>query len=176
MIEREMLMREKPMREKVVAYITSGARLLVFAHVDSPEAGVQVPAGTIEAGEDPAEAVVREACEETGLCDLEVRSCLGAQDYRFVRGTTAHFHRRHYFHLVAAGAVPERWRHLERHPSTGGPDPIAFELHWARIPDEVPPLAAELGAFLDRLSPATDSAGSPAAEDRTSLSPTRADR
>jgi len=40
--------------EKVVAYITQGDRPLVFSHPLCPEAGVQVPAGTIEEGEAPA--------------------------------------------------------------------------------------------------------------------------
>ena len=33
--------------QKVVAYITNGQRLLVFTHPLSPEAGIQVPAGTM---------------------------------------------------------------------------------------------------------------------------------
>ena len=37
--------------EKAFAYITRDDELLVFRHVDSPEAGIQVPAGTIEPGE-----------------------------------------------------------------------------------------------------------------------------
>jgi 8-oxo-dGTP pyrophosphatase MutT (NUDIX family) len=144
--------REKPMREKVVAYVTHGDRLLVFTHLDFPDAGVQVPVGTIEPGEQPAETVLREACEETGLCDLEIRACLGVQDRRFVRDGIGHHHRRHYYHLIASGTVADRWRHLESHPSSGGPDPIAFDLYWVRVPDGVPELAGDLGVFLGDLS------------------------
>ena len=53
--------------EKVVAYIMSGSRLLVFRHVDLPEARVQAPAGTVDPGEAPDDAVLWEAQEETGL-------------------------------------------------------------------------------------------------------------
>ena len=52
--------------QKVVCYVVHRTRLLVFSHED-PLAGVQVPAGTIELGEDPAEAAVRETFEETTL-------------------------------------------------------------------------------------------------------------
>jgi 8-oxo-dGTP diphosphatase len=159
--------REKPMREKVVAYITHGDCLLVFTHVDFPGAGVQVPVGTIEPGEPPEEAVLREAFEETGLADLGLVRALGIQDRRFIRGTIGHFHRRHYFHLRAHGAVPERWRHLECDPCTGGGEPIAFELYWVRLPDQVPELAGDLGAFLPDLTPdgAALGAGSDAGRD-----------
>lgn len=54
-------------KDKVLAYITHGNRLLVFRHPHAPEAGIQVPAGTVEEGEDPGTAVLREAAEETGL-------------------------------------------------------------------------------------------------------------
>ena len=41
-------------KRKVFAYITHRCHLLVFWHVDVPEAGIQVPAGTVEPGESPA--------------------------------------------------------------------------------------------------------------------------
>ena len=47
-------------RNKVFAYIIRGEHLLVFRHVDFPEAGIQIPGGTMEGGEDPALAVLRE--------------------------------------------------------------------------------------------------------------------
>ena len=62
--------------EKVAAYITRDTHLLVFRHVHS-EAGIQVPAGTLEPGESPNDGVLREAREETGLDCLEVRRFLG---------------------------------------------------------------------------------------------------
>ena len=49
-----------PPKHKVYAYITYANRLLVFRHVDGPDAGIQVPGGTIEEGEAPDEAVMRE--------------------------------------------------------------------------------------------------------------------
>ena len=49
------------LKQKVYAYITHANRLLVFRHVDEPDAGIQVPGGTMEEGEAPDEAVMREA-------------------------------------------------------------------------------------------------------------------
>jgi 8-oxo-dGTP pyrophosphatase MutT (NUDIX family) len=57
--------------EKVTAFVTRstshGTELLLFEH---PRAGIQLPAGTVEADEPHAAAAAREACEETGLLDL----------------------------------------------------------------------------------------------------------
>lgn len=124
------------MAEKVVAYVTWGGRVLVFRHVDVPQAKVQVPAGTVEAGEDLWEAVVREAEEETGLAGLEVVSYLGRRDYTFRNEEGAQpTRRRHFFHLRFEGEAPERWRHMERYPSEGPEEEILFELWWVR-PEE----------------------------------------
>lgn len=64
--------------QKVTAFITrerDGVKeLLVFKH---PTAGIQIPAGTVEKGEDIETAVKREAYEETGLRFVEVESYLG---------------------------------------------------------------------------------------------------
>ena len=65
-------------KHKAFAYITWQGRLLVFRQPDFPEAGVQVPAGTIEVDEMPEAAVLREAYEETGLAHLTVVRFLGA--------------------------------------------------------------------------------------------------
>ncbi|NKB67490.1 MAG: NUDIX domain-containing protein [Candidatus Latescibacteria bacterium] len=66
--------------EKVTGYVTrnsdSGApELLVFQPVD---VGVQVPAGTVEPGEDIDAAALREVMEETGLTGLRPVRFLGS--------------------------------------------------------------------------------------------------
>ena len=64
--------------QKVTAFIVRERddvkELLVFKH---PTAGVQIPAGTVEAGEDVETAVKREVYEETGLQFVEIESYLG---------------------------------------------------------------------------------------------------
>ena len=145
---RQALMSSQRIVEKVVAYITKDRQLLVFRHVDS-EAGIQVPAGTLEPGESPDEGVMREAQEETGLDSLEVRRFLGTRDYDMSPYGLAEFHRRYYYHLECTGDAPSVWRHLE----TGGGTTkgIEFELYWAMLPDHVPELAAVQDDFLVEL-------------------------
>lgn len=58
---------------KTLAYIISNNKLLVFKHRDYAEAGVQVPAGTVESGESVEKALYREILEETGILQSEQR-------------------------------------------------------------------------------------------------------
>ncbi len=64
--------------EKVTAFVTrqrNGAtELLLFKH---PTAEFQIPAGTVEDGETPETAVIREVFEETGLRRVKIDKPLG---------------------------------------------------------------------------------------------------
>jgi ADP-ribose pyrophosphatase YjhB (NUDIX family) len=135
--------------QKVIAYITHGDELLVFEEPDFPEAGTQVPGGTLESQELPAAGVMREASEETGLQDLRLVRSLGTVTHTASSGKEVV---RHFFHLVAGERKAEVWEHWEASPSTGGP-PIRFRFRWVNL-HAVPLLAAELGCLLTRLSDA----------------------
>ncbi len=137
------------LKNKVFAYVTYGNKLLVFDHPQHPEAGTQVPAGTQREDEEPEDAVVREATEETGLKGLRVAEFLGEVDHPVPE--RAQLHRRRFYHLTFEGTPPERWRHYEQHPSDGTVQPILFELYWVRLPDRVPELAPGHGAMLEAL-------------------------
>lgn len=67
--EARRLAREHGWREKALVYLTRGTdELLVLEHTEAfPDAGVQVPAGGVEPGEDPEGTARRELFEETGL-------------------------------------------------------------------------------------------------------------
>jgi 8-oxo-dGTP pyrophosphatase MutT (NUDIX family) len=89
----------RSVKQKVFAYITHNQHLLVFNHPFAPEAGIQVPAGTIEEGEHPEAAVLREAFEETGLIDLTLDCFLGEQKRDMSDLGRDEIHYRRFYHL-----------------------------------------------------------------------------
>ena len=142
----------KKVKHKVFAYITYGHRLLVFRHPDVPEAGVQVPAGTVETHERPEDAVLREAFEETGLSDLTLDCYLGEQKRDMSDFGRDEIHHRRFYHLRYDGHSAAIWRHEESDPYDGAElAPIIFEFFWALLPYNVPPLIADHGIMLPQL-------------------------
>jgi ADP-ribose pyrophosphatase YjhB (NUDIX family) len=136
---------------KVFAYITHRNRLLVFRHTDFPEAGIQVPAGTVKANEDLVAAVLREAQEETGLRELTVKGFLGEQMRNMQDVGKDEIHHRHFYHLVCSGEPPDQWQHDETDPSDGSAESIRFEFFWAALPDQIPELICDHGIMLPAL-------------------------
>jgi 8-oxo-dGTP pyrophosphatase MutT (NUDIX family) len=137
--------------QKVVAYIVRDDRIVVFTHADHESldiAGVQVPSGTIQAGELPEDAVLREAFEETGLEGLRIEKYLGVGEYD-LRPYADAIHARHYFRLSVDGdELPERWTAFER--GNGDGEPIRFELYWIPI-SQVHVVAGGQAAMVGRI-------------------------
>ena len=136
--------------EKAVVYITHDDRLLVFCHRQHPEAGVQVPGGTLERGEEPARGALREAEEETGLAGLQLVRYLGAREHLVFASGSCQWQRWHFFHLTVHGECPEIWRHWEVNASDGS-GPLEFELFWVPLRDGLPELSGALGELLPLL-------------------------
>lgn len=121
--------------QKAVAYVVHQGKLLVFTHDDFPMeiTGVQVPAGLIAEVESPADAVVREVGEETGLTARIVRS-LGVESYD-MWPTKPEVHERHFFQLELVDPdVPDRWNCGEQDPSDGG-EPVSWTCWWMALTD-----------------------------------------
>jgi 8-oxo-dGTP pyrophosphatase MutT (NUDIX family) len=135
--------------EKVYAYITCGEMLLVFRHVDFPEAGIQVPGGTMETGEDAAKAVLREVEEESGLTGMRVNAFMGNDVYLEAPNKKLV---RHFFHLIWSKDTMESWRHYEHTPSDGTPGPILFEFFWLPLDEAAASLEPYFVAGLERLA------------------------
>ncbi len=135
---------------------TSGHRLLVFSHPLSPEAGIQVPAGTMDDGETPGEAVLREVSEETGLPSLTVVRLLGRHTFDAGSFGRNELHDRWFFHLTCDAPTPDCWMHIEDDPSDSPGDSIPFELFWVPFPDDVPALIADHARFLPELLDSLD--------------------
>lgn len=137
-----------PLYNKVVAYVTRGRDLLVFTQAKFPEAGTQVPAGTLEQGEDPAVGVLREIQEETGL---ELSSPVLLEVYECdLRPWKEERHLRYVFHVVAPENTPDQWTHWERHASDGSDD-IEFNLRWEDVFNMPEELAGYQGDVLAKL-------------------------
>src|SRR5687768_12307239 len=142
-----------PSLNKVLAYITrlrgGGYELLVFRHRDFPEAGVQVPAGTVEPDEDLVTALMREVEEETGVGSFKLARLLGAYDWQ--HPDTLRIHHRHVYHLVARDGVPDGWEWVE---TSGGAVPdeegYVFQYYWMPLSNRVE-LAGDQGDLLPAL-------------------------
>jgi len=69
------------MLEKVTGFVVrklaTGQELLLLQH---PFAGFQLPAGTVNPGETPKHAILREIAEESGLSHVTIEADLGFQD------------------------------------------------------------------------------------------------
>ncbi|MCQ1954751.1 NUDIX domain-containing protein [Arthrobacter sp. zg-Y238] len=135
---------------KVVCYAVQQGHLLVFTHKEVPLAvtGVQVPAGTIRPGEEPADAAVRELQEETGRTG-RVAGYLGESRYD-LRPMRQEIAARHFFWLEVPPMDPTtRWDAGEPDPEHGGP-PAAWTCWWMPLA-QAHVLAAGLGAMLGEL-------------------------
>ncbi len=138
---------------KAYAYITredvGACEFLVFRHRDFPEAGIQVPKGTILPDEAPAAAALREAQEETGLATLTMVRPL-AVDLR--PQPDGSLHERHFFELAAPAATPDAWEHTVT--GAGADRDLVFCFFWARSADDVG-LWPSFGDYLSLVLPGT---------------------
>lgn len=137
-------------------------RLLVFSEPGYPEAGTQVPGGTVEDGETPADAARREFAEETGL-DVDG---LGRSD--FVHFATVPWPtqvsptqvspatqttppvERHCFALRLTEPLPGTWDHVEQTPHGGG-GPIVVRFRWMPFDEARSLLSVGMGDVFDKL-------------------------
>lgn len=142
---------ELPRFRKALCYVIRDGQLLVFTHRDHPDAGVQVPAGTVQEGEAPEVAAVREAEEETGRTGFAVIRRLGIREHRFFdvfKGVERHeFHERHVFLMSPPDDLPERWSHLAEE----GNGDFWFDFYWIPLHASVT-LAGDQHALLDQIA------------------------
>ncbi len=136
-------------RRKAVLYATWREQLLIFTEPDFPEAGVQVPGGTVMDGEAIEDGARREFLEETGLAPPDTLTLLGQATYIYEADGMRHEHARSFFHLPLAGDYPDRWEWTEQTPDDGE-DPIRMAFSFVPLA-AVPELFGSLGAFLPEL-------------------------
>ncbi len=132
----------------VVRHTTAGPQLLVFDQIGHPEAGTQIPAGGVAAGEPLRDAVIREVTEETGLTDIAVVGALGTEDK--AHPTTGQPRHTTYFQLEAPVGAPDQWLHTV--DGAGLDHGMQFACWFAPLPLSAH-LADHQDDFLDRLDP-----------------------
>ncbi len=116
------------MTEKAYGFVVregaEGRELLVFEHAGMPEAGLQVPGGTVkvEAGETPLQAVAREVLEESGL---PLGGWEGAAAFE------ANGQRWHCFVTTPALVLPDTWRCEPLGPERA--QGLRFEYRWTLL-------------------------------------------
>jgi len=150
-----MTMTDPPDVPKVLAYVVRTARtisgdreLLVHEHRDAPEAGVQVPAGSIEPGESPLDAVRRELSEESGLRFDAPPTLLRV--YRWHNEFTGRWNRRHVFLFEADRPLPDRWDH--RITGRGEDREMIFCYRWLALHDAARVLCGDQGGSIPWIS------------------------
>lgn len=138
--------------EKVQAYLTRErdgvAELLVFMQVVHPYEIVEVPGGTVDPGEPPDDAVLREVLEESGLSVRILRKLAeqarrqGSQYGREVQKTEL----RHVYHVACDSDLPDTWLHTV---TGGGEDcDMVFRYFWLPLAEAAKQLDW-MGQWLD---------------------------
>lgn len=131
-------------KRKVLAYITKGnqrsRKILVFEQKEYPEAGLQVPGGTIGDDEFLIDALYREIEEETGLTRDQLVLNGKVNKTHFYPKNKDMMYERTIFHLAYTGSNhAQDWEH--KVSGTGKDHGRIFALHWVPI-DQCPKLAA----------------------------------
>ncbi|MFJ3086718.1 NUDIX domain-containing protein [Streptomyces sp. NPDC086838] len=136
-------------RIRVAAYVVrrrAVPELLVFDHVGMPEAGTQVPAGGVEAGEALDDAVLREVAEESGLLTARLVRQIAVEDKP--HPDTGQPRRTTFFYLQAPDDTPDAWVH-DVH-GDGDDSGLTFACGFLPLPLERP-LADDQDVWLDRI-------------------------
>jgi ADP-ribose pyrophosphatase YjhB (NUDIX family) len=112
------------------------------------EAGLQVPAGTVEGSEEVIAALFREIDEESGLSQLTLIRHLATAP--FYAESKAEWHERNVFHLQAPDNLPESWLHIVK---AGDEDKgLHFEYSWKTISEAKTTLSGGQGHWLDKIN------------------------
>ena len=121
--------------------------LLAFRHRDQTLAGLQVPAGTVDEGEDIVQSAKREVFEESGLVLDDSLSFRGAFEY--IRPDNGTSHLRHVFHHHYTGDTQEQWTHVVS--GVGDDAQLVFEYAWYPVTNCIDGLIGQQGRYLPSL-------------------------
>lgn len=119
------------MKHKVLAYIirkhSEQPELLVFDHKHFPEAGVQVPAGTVEPNEPLVAALFREIEEESGILPHKLQLVDKVAIYEIPEQDIV----RHIYMLFPTEELPDTWSHCVG--GDGKDNGLIFDYWWSTL-------------------------------------------
>lgn len=140
----------KRVKRKVLAYITKGEgkhrKLLVYEQLDEPEAGWQVPGGTIERNELLLDALYREIEEESGIVRDELILEGKVKASKFFPEDKNVIYERTIFHFDYVGEPRNEWEYIVE--GEGKDAGQLFSYRWMSL-QEVPKLAAKQGEAIE---------------------------
>ncbi|MFA1820185.1 NUDIX domain-containing protein [Virgibacillus oceani] len=133
--------------KKVYAYITRiihcQVQVLILKH-PIPEAGIQIPKGTVEEKENTYQAVIREVEEETGLMEFDVVRLIAEDVWKNDDGEIHH----RFFYEISVKNPPDEWAYQ---PTGGGAEVgLTFRFFWMSSRNEVE-LVRGHGDYLDHI-------------------------
>jgi 8-oxo-dGTP pyrophosphatase MutT (NUDIX family) len=130
-------------KQKALIYVVrageAGPKVLVFEHRHFPDAGLQVPAGTVEPSEAPEAAAYREVTEESGLTSAQVRLV------RKLAEEPEWEQNRQVYLFAPMVELPPRWSHTVA--GAGEDQGMVFDYYWLPVSDAAR-LAGGQGRFL----------------------------
>ncbi len=115
--------------------------VLVFAHRGIPSAGLQLPGGSLEPGEEPIVGAMRELEEESGL-KLAVEGPIEVYDW--VNPEGGRTHRRHIFRAASPTELPDAWSISPRGENEEAKGFI-FDFFWLSLAQAARDLTADQG-------------------------------
>ncbi len=116
---------------KAVAFIVRPQQdgtpeLLVYTWLDAPDDALRLPGGTLQAGETPEVALLRELSEEVGAFQFSIVRKLGVQ--RYFKSFIGKNVERHDFLVSVDEALPDGFQHAD--PDIPAGEPNVMQLHW----------------------------------------------
>jgi 8-oxo-dGTP pyrophosphatase MutT (NUDIX family) len=123
-------MNSAPVHKACACLVDARGRLLVFHHPG--DRSMQLPKGTVEAGEAPEDAVRRELLEESGIDFQDALQALGTMHRECEAGIEGNILRHaqlwHLYLMRHTGSLPERFDHV----AVGSPeeDGLVFSFSW----------------------------------------------
>ncbi|MGJ7579491.1 NUDIX domain-containing protein [Variovorax sp. RHLX14] len=142
---------KQPVPKACACLVDRRGRLLVFDHPE--DGGMQLPKGTVEAGEAPEDAVRRELLEESGIRFDGPLVPLGTLDRDCEAGIEGNVHRHaqlwHLYLMRTDAALPEAFEHV----ASGSPeeDGLVFRFRWLTSEESLDGFALPYRQTIERL-------------------------